>query len=578
MRKRNMQYSQGAVSTVSLRRNKFDLSHGVKTSLNVGDLVPVDVQEVLPGDTFISHSTFVARLSSAFLRPVMDNVWLDEYSFFVPLRLLYNSENVFGVAEPSEYVQSERAEFPTLPASQVVSGSVADYMGLPVTPDNRYIPSGVSVLPFRAFALIYNEWFRNENVQQSVFVQKGELASSERLNGNAWSQSNYMGMPPKITKKKDYFTSCLPSPQKGESVSLSPGVIPGTFAPVVTSAIDNDPLLFGSSPSPVHVGSITSGAWDSFGSSRKWIYGDSAGASSQLTGNVNIAGSGPGAVVTPSLAVFSNLRAAIPDNLVQAINVNDMRFAFQLQKMYEKDARYGTRYREYVLGHYGVSNADSRMQIPEFLGGKRTPLNVTSVAQTSGQQGSGANATPLGTLGALSHTVGKSRWVKSFTEHGFVITVACIRQLHTYQQGIEKMWFRKERNDYYDPLFANLGEQPVYSAQLYAFGENSQPALGDGNVFGYNEAWAEYRYRPSYITGQMRTGVDNSLDIYHFGDYYDDPPTLSPDFINETGEYFDRTVAVPGSSLNNFVLDIWFDVKAVHVMPLFSTPGLIDHH
>lgn len=571
MRRRNMQYVHGAVSSVSMRRNKFDLSHGVKTSLSVGSLVPIDVQEVLPGDTFIQHSTFVSRLSSAFLRPVMDNVFLDTYSFFVPLRLLYDeAENVFGRAEPNEYIEKDLASFPTLPRVTVAPGSIADYMGLPVGGE---LPAGISVLPFRAFALIYNEWFRNESVQQSVFVQKGETAVSEVFNGNAWSQNNYTGMPPKITKKKDFFTACLPAPQKGEEVALPLG---GSAALTFPAAHDGvldvaDNVNANNSPMIVYAPSGSSGnIYPLYGVPNGSVggnarFGSAAQSPSVMGDNVYLR---LGVDVNGAVADLSEATAA---------NVNDLRFAFQYQKMLEKDARYGDRYREYILGHYGVTNADARMQIPEFLGGRRIPLNMQTVAQTSAQtQTEGRFDTPLGTLGGMSHSVGKSRYIKSFTEHGYVITVASIRQLHTYQQGIGKMWFRKDRNDFYDPLFANLGEQPVYSAQLYAFNE-TQP-LGEGNVFGYNEYGAEYRYQPSYITGQMRTGVDNSLDVYHFGDYYENAPTLSPTFINETADYFDRTVAVPSESQDNFILDIWFDTKAVRVMPLYSTPGLIDHH
>lgn len=582
MRKRSKSYVQGAVSSVSMRRNKFDLSHGVKTSMNMGTLYPIDVQEVLPGDTFVMKSTHVVRLTSAYLRPVMDNCWYDEYSFFVPLRLLYDdSENVFGIAEPSEYEQSERGEFPTLPKSTVAPGSIADYMGLPVTRKNEVLPAGINLLPFRAFALIYNEWFRNENVQQSVYIQKGEFVESEVLNDKPWSQNNYTGMPPKITKKKDYFTACLPSPQKGEPVSFSLAdkadlVMPMAYGyngtdrrilPVISDGKFNDTNVY------VRGNGISQGVVG-FGRNENGSSFDTL----RYVAQSPVPTFGSNVKVQFGVPLDSADEKAYVDlSNVTALNVNDLRFAFQLQKMYEKDARYGTRYREYILGHFGVTNADARMQVPEFLGGRRTPLGVTTVAQTSAQQGTGS---PLASLGGMSHSVGNMRYTKSFTEHGYVITVAAIRQMHTYQQGIEKMWFRKERNDYYDPLFANLGEQPVYAAQLKGTWSiaSEPPALGEGDIFGYNEYGAEYRYRPSYITGQMRTGVENSLDIYHFGDYYANAPTLSPLFINETSEYFDRTIAVSSDELDSFVVDIWVDLKAVRVMPLYSTPGLIDHH
>lgn len=567
---RGRSYVQSAVATVSKRRNKFDLSHGVKTALNVGELIPLDVQEVLPGDTFISDETHVVRLSSSYLRPVMDNVFMDTYSFFVPLRLLYDDlENVFGVAEPNEYLEESLSEIPTLPSGEVTPGSIADYMGLPVGAE---IGSGVSVLPFRAFAMIYNEWFRNENVQQSTFVQKGDIAASEKLNGNAWSQSNYTGMPPKISKKKDYFTACLPAPQKGSPVSSN---LTGSAPVLFPSSVDDSLYV---EDGPLESRRFSPTIRDTLGNpvtSRGHLYSGVIGGPASAMGYTPSSSDNATTPVTMSLSV--PVDGVVADlSSVSAISINDLRFAFQLQKYKEREARFGSRYREYILGAFGVRSSDARMQVPEFLGGRRTPLNMQQVAQTSAQtQTAGRYDTPLATLGGMSHSVGKSRYVKSFEEHGYVITVAAIRQLHTYQQGIEKMWFRKERTDFYDPLFANLGEQPVYQAQLYGF--ETEP-LGEGNIFGYQEYGAEYRYRPSIITGQMRSGVENSLDVYHFGDYYSTAPTLSPQFIQETDEYFERTVAVDGSAQKEFILDVWFNCQAVRVMPLYSTPGLIDHH
>lgn len=567
------QYSQGAVATVRMRRSRQILDHELKTSMNVGTLYPIDVQEVLPGDTFKMRETHVVRLSSAFLRVPMDNLYMDTYSFFVPNRIVYDDwENVMGNNDQSAWANTDPAEVPvTKGAIQVEPGSVADYMGLPV---GRVIPDGINVLPFRAFAKIYDEWFRNENTVAPMHVQTGELASSEVFNGDVWSPNNYFGMPPKVGKRKDYFTACLPSPQKGDPVDLSLGLVPGQYAPVLARQQ--------STPKGAFIAT-------------RLIPGDNAQMPGEYYGSLAYVNGQAengrpylqafGTTGTPSpngykQIAFDNLWASLSDTQIKPISVNDMRMAFQLQKMLEKDARYGTRYREYILGHFGVSNPDMRMQIPEFLGGKRVPITLQQVTQTNTQSsqtnssGEKVLESPLASLGAMSHTVGRSRYTKSFTEHGFVITVACIRQYHTYQQGVDRFWTRKARDDYYDPLYANLGEQPVYQSELYAFGASDLK----GQVFGYNEAWADYRYKPSKITGEMRTGIENSLDVWHFGDYYDNAPVLGQEFTDETAQFVDRTIAVPSTSQDSFICDFHFETTAYRVMPVFSTPGLIDHH
>lgn len=560
MRKRNMQFAFGATPTVSMRRSKFDLSHGLKTSMSVGELVPIDVTEVIPGDTFRFNVSDVVRLSSSYLRPVMDNAFMDIYFFFVPNRIVYDkTAEVFGENNDSPYAaQRPLPEFPTFPNYiDITSKSVGDYLGLPV----GRIGAGANVLPFRGFAEIYNEWFRNENTVDPVHVQHGDFVASEQPNDNPWGPNNYTGMLPKVGKKKDYFTSCLPSPQKGPPVELS--VVDGQqYLPVVA----RESTIGGSYPfSALHFVNSNSDSLNGL-----------VGLENGYTKIGSGAGSGP--QITPD-----NLWASItPNNVFNPIPINDLRMAFQLQKMLEKDSRYGTRYREYLLGHFGVSNADARMQIPEFLGGARLPLNIQTVASTAAPKTD--EEQPLATLGAFSHSVSKrqARFSKSFTEHGFVFTLACIRQLHTYQQGVDRMWFRKKREDYYDPLFANIGEQPVYAQELfgaYPISDSTRPAaLGQGDVFGYNEAWADYRYKPSKITGQMRSLAENSLDVYHFGDFYENAPVLNEQFTDETAMFFDRTVAVPSASQDNFVVDFWFDCAAYRVMPVYSVPGLVDHH
>lgn len=559
------------VATVRYNRSKFDLSHGVKTSLSVGRLIPLKCIEVLPGDTFKSEMTAVARCTSSFIRPIVDNLYMDVHSFFVPLRLVYdNSEGVFGNPNPSAYVDNNLDEYPYFSTTiEVQPGTVGDYLGLPVKVNDTtkcYVKKGVSVLPFRAFALIYDQWFRNENTVSEMYVQKGAVQSSEKPNNNAWSPSNYTGKLPFVSKRKDYFTSCLPSTQKGEAVNVPIGA----YLPVVTRATNVytshdsvNPIRFSTADRPdEYLTGVTGDVFD--------VAVDATSATAgTLKANPSSAHSGSSYNIE---LVPSNLYANA--NGV-GLSVNDMRTAFQLQKMLEADARYGSRYNEYLLGHFGVTSPDARLQFTEYLGGGRIPISIQQVSQTS----AGTETSPLGAFGANSQSVGKVRYSKGFVEHGFVMTVGCIRQIHTYSQGVPRMFFRHKREDFYDPKLANLSEQPVYTAQLFGYASSSNDTTDlDDVAFGYNEAWAEYRYEPSIITGQMRSGLSNSLDVWHLGDKYDSAPTLTSSFTNETSTYIDRALTVETSSQDNFLLDAWFDVKAIRVMPVYSVPGLIDHH
>lgn len=570
---RNMPYVFGTVPSVSMARSRFDLSHGLKTSMSVGRLYPIDITEVLPGDTFKFHTSQVCRLSTAFLKPVMDNAYMDIYYFFVPHRLAYDKfQNVFGENTESAWANTDEYSIPSFGSPQTVtSKSVADYLGLPL----GQTPGDISVLPFREFALIYDQWFRNENTVPPMHIQKGDKTSSEDINSNEWSPNNYTGMLPKVGKRKDYFTSALPSPQKGTAVdvSLGTGLLPVTTRAdtlpygLVSDEANRNPVTFATPGitenrfTPTGMTNIgNTGFIPGLGNTRFSEFAFKSGTSEDTSAG------------QPMFPI--NLYAHA--EYLQPTNVNDLRLAFQLQKMLEKDARYGTRYREYLLGHFGVSNPDARMQIPEFLGGARMPINVQQVTQTNTQNENQEQAieSPLASLGAFSQSVGRSRFTKSFTEHGYVFTCACIRTLHTYQQGIDKFWSRLSRNDHYDPLFANLGEQPIYTAELFA----ANQADFQSNVFGYQEAWADYRYKPSKVTGQMRSGAADSFDIWHFADTYENAPALSEEFTNETAAFFDRTVAAPSTSVDNFIVDFWFDCLAFRVMPKYSVPGLIDHH
>lgn len=529
-------------------RARFNLSHSVTTSMDVGTLYPIDWQEVVPGDVFKCRAFDVSRVTSSFLKPVMDNLYLDVYHFFVPHRLVYdNFEKVFGNTNPSAYTDNALEEVP-MTYGEVKPGSVGDYLGLPL--GSIYQDDPVSVLPFRSFALIYDKYFRNENTTDEIFIQKKGFSSSELLGENAFAPNSYCGKLPKVNKYKDYFTSCVPNPQKGASVSFS---IAG-LAPVNTGVVrllgSGAPLYFAKASGVP----FNSSSYTTFIPSGK--EGDNSRPLSATSGSPTLTGTG----LRPA-----NLYADLSD--VSGITVDEMRLAFAYQKMLERDAIYGSRYNEYLYGHFGVHVPDAYIQFPQYLGGGRTPLNIVQVAQTS----QGTEESPLGNVGAYSWTNGRTGYSRKFKEHGLVMTVACLRYRHTYQQGIAKKWRRKVREDFYDPLFSTIGQQPVYTTELYA------KALPE-SVFGYREAWSELRNIPNTISGEMRSGVINSLDIWHFADNYSSTPTLSPSFTEETPAYVDRTLSVPSSSQDNFILNFYFDMSAVRKMPVYSMPSLIDHH
>lgn len=529
-------------------RSKFNLSHHHKTMFNEGELIPFYVQEVYPGDTFKVKSTNVIRTTVPFLRPVMDNLFLDMFYFFVPNRLTYDKwQQVMGENKESYWAPQTYAEVPQVDISGNEVGTIADYMGIPIS-NGRDNQNFVSVLPFRAYALIWSEWFRDENTQQPVFVDTGDEGDYV-LNSAVWSPNNIFGKPAPINKLHDYFTSCLPAPQKGSPVDL-----PFTGNVPVYATSTNNPkstlatsLMFGDTVNwkpPVYTGLFSSMA----------NIGAMELNSQSPTGE-------SGGLVTPI-----NLQA-IFDNSNLGLTVNDLRIAFQTQKLLEKDARGGTRYTEILQEHFGVLSPDSRLQRPEFLGGKRMPLSLQQVAQTS----SSVEDSPLAQVSAFSLSNGTCGFSKGFVEHGFIIGVMAVRQFHTYQQGIEKFWFRSQRLDFYDPVFSNIGEQPVYTKELYS-------TANPNTIFGYNEAWADLRYRPSRISGMLRSAANQGFDIWHFADNYSNAPVLGDTFMRETNIYLNRTLSVDSATAPNFVIDIFNNVDAIRPLPTYSVPGLIDHH
>lgn len=595
--KRKNNFVFGSVPMIRASRSRFDLSYTHKTSGNVGKLYPFMCQEVYPGDTFKVKSTILARLNSAYLRPVMDNLFLDHYFFFVPSRLVYNKfPQVFGENKESPWAVVNTPSVPTFQNTGVTGNvalhdNVCAYLYLPVGEDLKENIKDVSLLPARAFALIYDEWFRDENNVQPMNIQKGDAVASEKLNNDAWSPSNYLGKCPNVAKFHDYFTSCLPSPQKGDpvevgTVAIPERVLPVTGLPTDTSSESSNTLLpainqlktlmtnAGYTPGNINNPGVMRFGMES--NQMNWNPGGNyalgvQGGSSNLSNGLGVAGNSASTPLAGFNRVYvNNLAAYDPGVALGATTVNDLRLAFQTQKMLEKDARGGTRYREYILSHFGVSVADSRVQVPEFLGGKRSPLSVQQVAQTS----QATSNSPLASLGAYSLSFGQSGFSKGFTEHGYIIGVMCLRYHHTYQQGVERFAFRKNRLDFYDPVFANIGEQPVYKKELFA------GAAAD-DVFGYQEAWADLRYRPSRVSGQLASKATNTLDIYHFADEYANAPTLSEGFINETDTNFARTIAIADAEnvdADQFVFDIYLQNDAIRELPVYSVPSLIDHH
>lgn len=586
----------GSVPMIRASRSRFDLSQSIKTSGNVGRLYPFFCQEVYPGDTFKIKSTILSRLSSTYLRPVMDNLFLDQYFFFVPSRLVYDKwAQVFGENKSGKWANSTPPTVPTFQNGADVGNialhdNVCAYINLPVGQDLGANVRDISVLPYRAFALIYDEWFRDENNVQPMQIQKGDATASEQLNNDAWAPNNYLGKCPSVAKFHDYFTTCLPSPQKGDAVEVGTVALPERLLPVSTIRSNAGNLqgnfatmgsLFPDYAKTDELakamgfnGSNKSGSNGLFMSTseKEWTAptGDIGLNAAVSAGQGRLVARGNGNDGTGNTLYPYNLAAYDPGVALGATTVNDLRLAFQTQKMLEKDARGGTRYREYILSHFGVSVADSRVQVPEFLGGKRSPLNVQQVAQTS--QSSGGS--PLASLGAYSLSFGKAGFSKGFTEHGFIIGCMCLRYHHTYQQGVERYAFRKQRLDFYDPIFANIGEQPVYKKELFA-------SAGADDVFGYQEAWADLRYRPSRVSGQLASKSTNTFDIFHFGDEYANAPILSEDFINETDSNFARTISIAdaeSSDSDQFVFDIYVQNDAIRELPVYSVPSLIDHH
>lgn len=554
-----------------MKRTKFDRSHVYKTTFNSGKLIPVFIDEVLPGDTTRMSVNYFARLATP-IKPIMDNIYLDWFFFFVPNRLVWEHWQNFCF-EQEDPDDSTDYVIPTVTATgnsdNAYVGSLWDYFGLPINTSGNL--SGISALPFRGVYLIYNEWFRDENLQKSVKIQKGDtnevLNSARAAEQPAWlftSGSNIvpgLACPPR-GKRHDYFTSALPWTQKGPGVSIG---LAGT-----ASLVD---------PSPVS-GYFVQQSNNSLGAAQ---LSEDGGVHSIYTGSgsleyqgggygVSIAGhsvNGSGlATVTaqPGSSWLSKDSYADLDSS-SIFTINSLRTAFQMQKFYERLARGGSRYTEVLRSFFGVVSPDARLQRPEFLGSFTKMVNVNPIAQTSATD----DTSPQGNLSAYGVTAAKFHgFTKSFVEHGYIFGFVCARADLTYQQGINKMWLRSTVYDFYWPTFAHLGEQAIELREIYAQGVEA-----DTSVFGYQERYAEYRYKPSQITGKFRSSVTGgSLDKWHLSQFFKNAPTLNEEFIVENPP-IERIIAVPSEP--GFLLDIGFRYTTVRPMPMFGTPGLVDH-
>lgn len=549
------------VPTASISRSKFDRSCSIKTTFNAGELIPFFVDEVLPGDTFSVDTAKVVRLQTP-LTPFMDNIFLDTYYFFVPARLCWEHwRNLMGENTESAWISESVYTVPqvTAPAGGWQAGTIADYMGIPT----NIAGLSVNAMPFRAYSLIVNDWFRDENLQDPLNIPLGD-ATQAGSNGNNYIVDCALGGKPFIAGKlHDYFTSALPAPQKGPDVEI----------PILAEAADlpvyslTSTVPFTTDVKAMRVSTYTDTGFTSLPGLRPLMT-----FSPSSFPRENTVGLGAAVTSNPSHGVNpTNLWARVPSDFSgAAATINSLRLAFQTQKYFEKLARGGSRYIEAIKVNFNVTNPDYRLQRPEYLGGNRIPITVNQVIQNS----QSTSDSPQGTVTGQSLTTDNhSDFTKSFTEHGYIVGLCVARYHHTYQQGLNKMWTRKQVLDFYFPVFANLGEMPIYNREIYAQGN-----AADGEVFGYQEAWAEYRYRPSYVTGEMRSNYAQSLDVWHLADEYAALPHLSASWIHEDKSNIDRVLAVSSKLSNQFFADIFVSCRATRPMPVFSVPGLIDHH
>lgn len=552
-----------------MRRTKFDRSHVYKTTFDSGKLIPVFVDEVLPGDTCRLNVRYFSRLATP-VKPIMDNIYLDWFFFFVPNRLVWNHWQNFcfeqeDPGDSTDYVCPTTSLVGKSDDTLHGIGTLWDYFGLPTGLPNTI--SGINALPFRGVYLIWNEWFRDENLQKSVKIQKGdtnEVFDGSRVSEQPeWLQGipeSYLPCPPR-SKRHDYFTSALPWTQKGPGVSIG---LAGTATLVDPSPVSGYFVQQGDANLGAAQLSEDGGVHSVFTGNGSLDY--EGGYSTSIVGHsVNGSGISTATALAGSSWLSKSAYADLDSSSI--FTINSLRTAFQMQKFYERLARGGSRYTEVLRSFFGVVSPDARLQRPEFLGSFTKMMNINPIAQTSSTN----DTTPQGNLSAYGVTGAKFHgFTKSFVEHGYVFGFCCARADLTYQQGINRMWTRSTVYDWYWPTFAHLGEQAILLKEIYATGDTEQ----DNSVFGYQERYAEYRYKPSVICGKFRSNIKGNLDVWHLSQYFKTAPKLSPEFIEEDVP-IGRIIAVPSEP--QFLIDIGFKYTTVRPMPMFGTPGLVDH-
>lgn len=562
---RNNERHFNNIPQMKTSRSRFKMKQDIKLTLNAGKLIPFYVAETLPGDTFSVDTKGICRMATP-IYPVMDNCYLDIYYFHVPMRIVWDhAKQFFGENDTAPWTQTTEYKIPKLRLRRKKDywpsipneRSILDYMGIPI----KIVKEGedlnkifeINALPIRAYTKIWNEWFRDQNIDNPAITKTDDETVEYEFDENDMNKvlqyALLGGSPLWVNKFHDRFTSALPSPQKGEAT-----LIPMSGNAIVGYGSGESKKLYNDSDFE-RIG------WTS--TLKGWKHDvNGMGANTAITkndGNVASIGTYPtGTGATEAVNLIADL------SKVESATINNLRQAFAVQQFMEADARGGTRYREIIRNHFGVDIDDKTVQIPEYLGGQRYMINVNQVVQTSATD----TTSPQGNAAAISVTpFMENSFTKSFQEHGYVIGVCCIRNDNTYQQGVEKLWSRTEKFDFYWPEFAHLGEQAVLNKEIYAEGN-----ADDEKAFGYQEAYSEYRMTPNRVCGAFRSNAEQPLDAWHYADNYNKLPTLSQEWLATDKTVIDRTIAVQNQP--QFIMDVLVENDAVRPMPIYGTPGL----